>query len=214
METGKIQVKVLFSVALLILMVEFAVGFTDAKNLSLQFIILAMARIAETAGILLSVMYLGNGLGAIGITLSTFAAGLKRGMIWSLGFGIAAAVIALILYFFHINPIALIASGLPEKREDLILMFLVGGIIGPVAEEVFFRGVCYGFFRRWGVILGIILTTAVFVSAHSFRSAFPFAQIIGGIVFALAYEIEKSLMAPITIHVTGNLAIFTLSIFK
>jgi len=212
METNKIQVKVLFSAVILILMVEFAVGFTGAKNLSLQFIILAMARIAETAGIILSVIYMGDGLAAIGITLPTLAAGFKRGVIWSLGFGLVAAAVALILYSFHINPLALIASGLPEKGEELFLMFLVGGIIGPVAEEVFFRGVCYGFFRRWGITLGVILTTAVFVSAHSFHSVIPFAQIIGGIVFALSYEIEKCLMVPITIHVTGNLAIFTLSL--
>jgi membrane protease YdiL (CAAX protease family) len=38
------------------------------------------------------------------------------------------------------------------------------------------------------------------------------AQIIGGIVFALAYEASGNLLVPITIHVLGNLAIFTLSL--
>jgi membrane protease YdiL (CAAX protease family) len=36
---------------------------------------------------------------------------------------------------------------------------------------------------------------------------------VGGIVFAIAYEKEKNLMVPITIHCLGNLAIFSLSIF-
>jgi hypothetical protein len=35
---------------------------------------------------------------------------------------------------------------------------------------------------------------------------------VGGIIFALAYEIERSLMVPVTIHVLGNMAIFTLSL--
>jgi hypothetical protein len=42
----------------------------------------------------------------------------------------------------------------------------------------------------------------------------PLAQVVGGIVFAVAYEIEGSLMVPITIHVLGNLAIFTLSLMS
>jgi membrane protease YdiL (CAAX protease family) len=35
---------------------------------------------------------------------------------------------------------------------------------------------------------------------------------VGGIVFAVAYEVEGSLMVPITIHVLGNMAIFALSL--
>jgi hypothetical protein len=37
-------------------------------------------------------------------------------------------------------------------------------------------------------------------------------QAIGGIVFAAAYEVEGKLMVPISIHVLGNIAIFSLSI--
>jgi hypothetical protein len=36
-------------------------------------------------------------------------------------------------------------------------------------------------------------------------------QVVGGILFAAAYEIEKNLVVPITIHCLGNLAIFALS---
>jgi membrane protease YdiL (CAAX protease family) len=36
---------------------------------------------------------------------------------------------------------------------------------------------------------------------------------VGGLVFAVAYEIEKSLLVPITIHVLGNFAIFSLPYF-
>jgi membrane protease YdiL (CAAX protease family) len=42
-------------------------------------------------------------------------------------------------------------------------------------------------------------------------TAIPITQLIGGILFAVAYEIEKNLLVPITIHFMGNLAIFTLS---
>ena len=33
-------------------------------------------------------------------------------------------------------------------------------------------------------------------------------QLVGGILFAVAYEVEGSLMTPIVIHVLGNMGIF------
>ena len=72
----------------------------------------------------------------------------------------------------------------------------------------------YGFFRRWGVVVAIVVSTGVFVLAHPISQGFPIPQAVGGIVFALAYEIEGSLMTPIVIHVLGNLALFTLSLMS
>jgi len=54
----------------------------------------------------------------------------------------------------------------------------------------------------------------MFVLPHVAFSKIPIVQVVGGIVFAVAYEIEESLMVPITIHVLGNLAIFTLSMMS
>jgi len=55
---------------------------------------------------------------------------------------------------------------------------------------------------------------SVFVLAHPIFPGIPLAQVVGGIVFAVAYEMEGSLMIPITIHILGNLAIFTLSLIS
>ncbi|MBW2319145.1 MAG: CPBP family intramembrane metalloprotease, partial [Deltaproteobacteria bacterium] len=40
----------------------------------------------------------------------------------------------------------------------------------------------------------------------------PITQIVGGVIFCVAYEVEGKLMTPITIHVLGNTAIFALSL--
>jgi membrane protease YdiL (CAAX protease family) len=88
----------------------------------------------------------------------------------------------------------------------------VGGIISPVVEEIFFRGILFGFFRRWGATTAVVLSTILFVLPHLKRGAIPVTQMVGGVVFAAAYEKEKSLAAPIIIHSLGNLSIFSLSL--
>jgi membrane protease YdiL (CAAX protease family) len=113
-----------------------------------------------------------------------------------------------------LNPADMIAANFPSIQPGLFFFLVVGGIIGPVAEEIFFRGMLYGYFRRWGMWAALLLSTAVFVVAHAIFHRIPLPQIVGGILFAVAYEKEKNLMVPITIHVLGNLAIFAIAIIK
>jgi uncharacterized protein len=47
------------------------------------------------------------------------------------------------------------------------------------------------------------------VLVHPMDRSLPVTQIIGGLLFAVAYEVEGNLLVPITIHALGNLAIFT-----
>ena len=86
----------------------------------------------------------------------------------------------------------------------------MGGIVAPVAEEIFFRGLIFGYLRRWGIPAAILISTALFAAFH--LPAVPVTQIVGGAVFAIAYHTGRSLMVPIVIHTLGNLAIFTLSL--
>ena len=90
------------------------------------------------------------------------------------------------------------------------LLFLVGGFIGPVAEELFFRGLIYGYLRRWGVWPALVLSTSVFALLHAGAGGVPIVPMVGALVFALSYEIEKKLLVPITIHVLGNVTLFSL----
>jgi uncharacterized protein len=150
-------------------------------------------------------------LGAIGWAPRLWMPGLKKGAIWSLAFGAVAAVAMVAIYFSGQNPLHLIRSPLPPHMEELILFFAVGGLIAPVAEELCFRGIVYSFFRRWGILIALVASTAIFVVLHTIHGL-PVTQIVGGIVFAIAYETTGNLMVPITIHCLGNIAIFTLSL--
>ena len=87
---------------------------------------------------------------------------------------------------------------------------MVGSLIAPIAEEIYFRGLVYGYLRRWGPIVAILGSTLLFVVIHPNLQNLPFPQIVGGLLFATAYEVEKNLMVPIVIHISGNLALFSL----
>ena len=151
---------------------------------------------------------------AIGLSRSKMFPGLLRGLIWSVCFAMAAGVLFLVLFAAGINPLKLVQTPMPSAPWQIFIFFLVGGVIAPISEEIFFRGIIFGFFRRWGVYAAILISTALFVMPHYDGHHLPLTQIVGGIVFAIAYEKEKSLMVPVSIHCLGNLAIFSLTFFS
>ena len=52
----------------------------------------------------------------------------------------------------------------------------------------------------------------MFVLAHLMQAKIPLTHIVGGVVFALAYEVKGYLLAPISIHILGNMRIYLLNI--
>lgn len=152
-----------------------------------------------------------GGLRVIGLDGKNAPAGFKKGLVWSSLFGAMAVLLFGILWITGRDPLALIRSPLPQTARQQALFFLVGGVIAPATEEAVFRGLVFGYLRRWGTAAAIVISTALFAAFHS-GPAVPVTQIVGGLVFAAAYHQAGSLMAPIVIHGLGNLAIFSLSL--
>ena len=173
---------------------------------------LGIIRTMETLCLLFIARRFEKNLTAIGVSRAKMLPGLTRGLIWSVCFGIAAGVLFSVLFAAGINPLKLVHTPLPSAPRQIFIFFLVGGVIGPVSEEIFFRGIIFGFFRRWGVYAAILISTVLFILPHGRH--LPLTQMVGGIVFAIAYEREKNLMVPVTIHCLGNLAIFSLTFFS
>ncbi len=212
METDKIELKTLLISLGTLIGVEFLARVVISKGLYHSMVFLGVLRLVETILVLLTVSFWGKGISSIGLTPQRIGVGFKRGLIWSAGFGAIAAIPFVVLFIAGIDPLALVRVRLPSGSDDIIIYVLVGGIVGPVAEEVFFRGLIYGFLRRWGAVVAVTVSTLIFVLAHpSAFSGIPFTQAVGGILFAVAYEKEQNLATPITIHVLGNMAIFALS---
>lgn len=211
MEAKKVELKILIISLAAIISIELVMKAVIPKNQYLPIVILGAARLFETSLMIMIFFVWGKGMSSVGLAPSKMIHGLKKGLIWSACFGIITSLVFAVLYAVGQNPLTLIETRLPSNHSEIILFFLIGGFIAPITEEIFFRGILYGFFRRWGVLVALILSTLLFMLVHPIGSRIPLPQVVGGIVFAVSYEMTRSLLTPITIHILGNTAIFTLS---
>lgn len=212
METGKVQLKTLMICLIAISCVEAGRWGIVYRGLYPPLVAIAAARLLEIGLILVVVLIWGKGLSSVGLLRSRILPGFKKGLIWSAGFGTLVLLVFLALSLSGMEPLKLLRTPLPPGKTQILFYFLVGGIVAPVAEELFFRGILYGYLRRWGLLVALLISTLLFVIPHLGTRGVPVTQMVGGVLFAVAYEVERSLMTPITIHALGNLTIFTISL--
>jgi len=99
---------------------------------------------------------------------------------------------------------------------NLALSLLVLGVIAPIAEEIYFRGILFGWLKRHiGVAASAFLTSLFFALIHTnylmtdlTASLLALAQIgTLGFLAALLYHRTGSLLPAILLHMTNNLAV-------
>ncbi|HXV19228.1 MAG TPA: CPBP family intramembrane glutamic endopeptidase, partial [Candidatus Omnitrophota bacterium] len=94
----------------------------------------------------------------------------------------------------------------------LIYFTFFVAILGPIIEEVFFRGFAYTAFRRkWGVVRGMLASSAVFALMHMNLIAF-FPIFVLGIFLAYLFEKTGSLVPSMTVHMVHNLIMVSLTL--
>jgi membrane protease YdiL (CAAX protease family) len=85
-------------------------------------------------------------------------------------------------------------------------MVLVAGILGPIVEELIFRGLALGWLQRlmpfW---LAALISSVLFGLAHEQGPHIILAAVLG-LVFAFLYRRAGSLWAPIAGHIVNNVA--------
>ena len=178
METNRIGLRILIISIITILCVEIAARALFAKELCNSIIILGLTRLFEIILILIIVLVFGKGLISIGLVKSKNITGIKKGLIWSIGFGaIIFFAVIISFYFARIDLLKFFQTPMPKKANEIALFFIVGGVIGPIAEELFFRGILYSFIRRWGILAALLISTTAFVFAHPFFPKIPITQI-------------------------------------
>lgn len=82
------------------------------------------------------------------------------------------------------------------------------GILGPVAEELLFRGVFYGKLRRmnWSTPATIVLLGVAWGVLHaSYGVSVTLLIIGGGILLGTARATTRSVLVPVLMHITWNL---------
>jgi membrane protease YdiL (CAAX protease family) len=119
-------------------------------------------------------------------------------VLWSLATGLVTLACFLLLYLLGVNPLKMLKTRLPHETIQIVFYFITGGLIAPLAEEVFFRGVLFGFLRTWGFAFALCVSTAIFASFHVLFSGqiFPVTQIAGGLLFAISFEKENLCGSP------------------
>ncbi|MBL4864848.1 MAG: CPBP family intramembrane metalloprotease [Pseudomonadales bacterium] len=144
-------------------------------------------------------------LDSLGLSIYTLKKGVIRGSIWSFLIGLSVGVISL---FFYIGGVDIWPRISISENDNIFTLLAVGSAIGPIAEELYFRGVLFGYLRRFGFIVSLIFSSLVFTFLH--QEGILLFQFVGGVLFAVSYEIEKNLVVPIVIHIIGNLVLILL----
>jgi membrane protease YdiL (CAAX protease family) len=92
-----------------------------------------------------------------------------------------------------------------SNRVESLTLFVLAVTVGPVAEEVFFRGLLHNALRqrfRWPV--AALLQAFAFGLFHPFDLASSAAIAFVGLALAVLYEWRGTLLAPILLHAMLN----------
>jgi membrane protease YdiL (CAAX protease family) len=129
-----------------------------------------------------------------------------------MGMGCSLLIAAYIFIILH--NLLLMAFGVDTQGEEILKLFselkspvwffLVGVVIAPIVEEIFFRGFLFqGFRHRYGWIAAILISSLLFAAAHLDPVAFIPTFILGA-VLAYVYHRSNSVWPGIILHFLVN----------
>jgi len=94
-----------------------------------------------------------------------------------------------------------------NRNVSNTILLIVVSSIGPVVEEIFFRGFLYSAFKKnWGTLAALFLSSLLFAVVHLQVYSFLPLFIIGWIL-AYIFEKTKSLFPGIFLHAIYNLVL-------
>lgn len=125
----------------------------------------------------------------------------RQELIFSGIFAIALSLILnLIIMQFHF-----------ENQTFQWQIFLSSGILGPILEELLFRGIIYHTIEKsWTKKQAFWITTSIFALCHSniFNILYAFAM---GTLFQFSYQKYQNIKVPIFLHILTNSIVYVVT---
>ena len=225
-DVGQVFVFILFAESL-ILSVEWILGhFVDLggieKHLMLMFNSLIRDMAAAGFVIFLVTRRFRHKLSEIGLTTRNFLKNVQIGVVGYLAAIPAILLVLLILSYtaqkFSYEPPVqpVVQIYLKEQGKNYLLFFtLFVALVGPLIEEIFFRGFTYRAFRqKFGVRWALVASSSIFAGLHMSLIAF-FPIFLLGFFLAYLYENTGSLVPSMTVHMMHNLIMVLMTlVFK
>ncbi len=92
---------------------------------------------------------------------------------------------------------------------SLAVFLVTSSLLSPLAEELYFRGLLYRKMREKGRIwVSMATVSLLFASIHILFSNAVLFPLLGSVVFCVGYEVTKTILTPILLHISGNLIIY------
>jgi membrane protease YdiL (CAAX protease family) len=136
----------------------------------------------------------------IGQNLTVFVAGLVIGQ---------RAALDLVTRHELRSPVYRMLQAFHHPRDVVILALLIGVVV-PIGEEVFFRGLTYGALRRRLNRHVAVFASALFFAVAHLESVEVLPILILGMILAYLYDYTGSLIPGMVAHAVNNLAALVL----
>jgi uncharacterized protein len=89
--------------------------------------------------------------------------------------------------------------------ESFLVTFFLGGVVVPFAEELFFRGALFTWFRRrYSLWVAILASSVLFALGHADTAAVVATSFVIGVLNAWLFDRTRSIWVPVTVHVVNN----------
>jgi hypothetical protein len=137
----------------------------------------------------------------------------RRALAGSVLLALAVPALGMAALLVWVHGFHLPVLGLPRRAVQPApgwpLFLYTAALASPLAEELVFRGLLYRALRtRISILSATALVSAAFALLHLPFGGQLLAPFAGSLLFCAAYEKEKTVLAPILLHLSGNLVIF------
>lgn len=134
-------------------------------------------------------------------TLKWIAISITLGII---GFGLIFGVEAIYFHFIsEVNTQADFQAAAQGGLVAVLLLLFTGAVLGPVGEELVFRGVVQSALEKYGSWVALVASSLMFAAIHGPSVIFVVAFIMG-LFFGAVYRLSGSIWPAITLHIVYN----------